>query len=434
MSTQRSHGLGAGEGRFRSLWSATAVPPPVTERLDGSHTVDVLIIGGGFTGLSTALHLAEAGVSACVLEAEEPGWGASGRNGGQVIPGLKYDPKALIDMYGAERAEPLIDLIGSAADTVFDLIEKYRIDCQPVRKGWIQPAHTPALLGSLHERAAQWRERGAPVELLDRDQMAARLGTQAFAGGWVDLRAGSIHPLNYVRGLVAAATGAGARVYGQARVSSLKRVNDTWEATTERGGRVRARHVVLGTNGYTDRLWPRLSRTVLAANSFIVATRPLSPELDRQILPGLEVASDSRRLLLYFRKDSQGRFVLGGRGPTSDPDSAADWAHLIRSAERLYPALKGLEFEYRWAGRVAITRDFMPHVHEPAPGVTIAMGYNGRGIAMATQLGRAIAQRIAVGKSLPYPVSPIRPVPLHRLRHLYIGLGVAYYGLMDALA
>lgn len=417
-----------------SLWAATAIPAPNTEPLQASTQADVIVIGGGYTGLSTALHLAERGIQACVLEARTPGWGGSGRNGGQVIPGLKHDPDTLVAMYGRERAEPLIDLVGSGADTVFGLIDRYGIACHPVRAGWIQPAHSTRVLETVVKRAQQWQARGAKVEFLDRAQVSARLGTDAFVGGWVDRRAGSIHPLSYARGLVGAAQKLKASIHGKTWVTGLSRVRGAWEATTATGATVRAPHVVIGTNGYSDGLWPGLAQTVLAANSFIIATQPLDGAVAASILPGGEVASDSRRLLLYFRRDEQGRFLLGGRGPFSEPSGPDDWKHLTRSLGLLYPALRDVPIEYRWAGRVAITRDFVPHVHEPAPGVIIALGYNGRGVAMATQLGKQIAARIAGESDFPYPLTEIKPVPLHRLRRLYIGLGIAYYGFLDMLS
>jgi len=174
---------------------------------------------------------------------------------------------------------------------------------------------------------------------------------------------------------------------------------------------------------------------VLAANSFIVATEPLKGAAADAILPRGETASTSQRLLLYFRKDAQGRLLMGGRGHFADPAGPADFAHLERSLELLFPQLGRLRYEYRWAGRIAVTRDFMPHVHTPAPGMTIALGYNGRGIALATSMGRHLAARMLdAGADFPYPVSPIRPIPLHGLQRFYIAGGVAWYSLLDRLA
>lgn len=418
-----------------SLWAATAPPAPPTPPLSESRKADVLIVGGGFTGLSTALHLAEAGVQACVLEAHEPGWGASGRNGGQVNPTLKHDPEDLIRIYGAERAAPLIDAVSRSADVVFDLIARHGIDCQPVRNGWLQVAYSPRQVAALRARAEQWAGLGVKTEVLDRAAVSARLGTEAFAGGWLDPRAGGIQPLAYTRGLVRAAQGAGAAVHGGTEVIALERRGAHWHATTSTGAVVTADQVVLATNGYTGPLWPGLSRTVLAANSFIVATAPLDGAAADAILPRGETASTSQRLLLYFRKDAQGRLLMGGRGHFADPSGPSDFSHLERSLELLFPALGPLRYEYRWAGRIAVTRDFMPHVHTPAPGLTIALGYNGRGIALATSMGKHLASRLVDAKAeFPYPVTALQPIPLHGLQRFYVAGGVAWYSLLDRLA
>ena len=418
-----------------SLWAATAEAAVDTPPLDTSVKSDVLIVGAGYTGLSSALHLAEHGLKVCVIDANEPGWGASGRNGGQVIPGLKYDPDELIRRYGSRNGEALAQIAGSAADTVFDLIERHQIQCDAIRHGWIQPTHSDKLLCTLHARARQWETRGAPVELLDRTQVAKRLGTEAFVGGWIDKRAGSVQPLSYARGLARAAKAAGVAIRGATRAVALERRSEGWRVRCASGVVIDAKQVLLATNGYTDALWPGLAESVIAANSFIVATRPLPDDIAATVLPGREVASDSRRLLLYFRKDAAGRLLMGGRGPFRDPRTADDWAHLERAARLMYPQLEGIEYEYRWAGRIAITRDFLPHVHTPAEGLTIALGYNGRGIAMATTLGKHLAAFMSgAAQGLPLPPTSIKPIPFHALQRVYISAGVAWYGLLDALS
>lgn len=417
-----------------SLWAATAPPAPDTPALDASVATDVLVIGAGYTGLSTALHLAESGARVCVLDAHAPGWGASGRNGGQVNPTLKHDPDDLVRIYGAGRAEPLIDAVSRSADLVFDLIARHAIGCAPVRAGWLQVGYTQQAVDGMHARARQWERRGVRVEMLDRAATAARIGTPAFAGGWLDGRAGGVQPLAYARGLARAAQGLGAQVHGASPVVTLERQGTHWIATTAQGHRVRAQQVVLGTNGYTDGLWPGLASTVLAANSFIVATKPLGAA-GAGILPGGETGSTSQRLLLYFRKDAQGRLLMGGRGHFADPQGPQDFTHLERAAALMFPQLGPLQYEYRWAGRIAVTRDFMPHLHQPAPGITMALGYNGRGIAMATSLGRHAAALAAGGSTAdcPFPVTPLQPIPLHGLQRFYIAAGVAWYSLLDKL-
>ncbi|WP_321373754.1 NAD(P)/FAD-dependent oxidoreductase [Pseudomonas extremaustralis] len=419
---------------MKSLWSATAPSVVPTPALSESVKVDVAIVGAGYTGLSTALHLAERGVSVCVLEANEPGWGASGRNGGQVNPTLKYDPEQLVRMYGPERAEPLISTVSNSADLVFNLIERHGIDCAPVRKGWMQLSYTDKGVAGLHARADQWARRGVPVQRLDAAAVASRLGSQAFAGGWLDGRAGAIQPLAYARGLVSAALAAGAQIHGHSAVAGLQRQGTGWQLHTAGGAQVTADQVVLATNGYSGNLWPGMAQSILAANSFIVATKPLSGRAADSILPGQETVSTAQRLLLYFRKDNHGRLLMGGRGLFNDPTSPTDFAHLERSLALLFPQLGPLEFEYRWAGRIAITRDFMPHVHEPAPGLTLALGCNGRGIALCTSLGQQLAGRLCDSRAeFVYPVTPLQRLPLHGLQRFYIGAGVAWYSLLDRL-
>ncbi|WAT26210.1 NAD(P)/FAD-dependent oxidoreductase [Pseudomonas sp. GXZC] len=419
---------------MKSLWSATAPSVVPTPALSESVKVDVAIVGAGYTGLSTALHLAERGVSVCVLEANEPGWGASGRNGGQVNPTLKYDPEQLVQMYGPERAEPLISTVSNSADLVFKLIEKHGIDCAPVRKGWMQVSYTGKGVAGLHARADQWARRGVPVQRLDAAAVASRMGSDAFAGGWLDGRAGAIQPLAYARGLVGAALAAGVRIHGQSAVTGLQRQGFGWQLQTASGAQVTADQVVLATNGYSGNLWPGMAQSILAANSFIVATKPLTGRAAESILPGQETVSTAQRLLLYFRKDSHGRLLMGGRGLFNDPTSPTDFAHLERSLALLFPQLGQLEFEYRWAGRIAITRDFMPHVHEPAPGLTLALGCNGRGIALCTSLGQQLAERLCDRKAeFAYPVTALQRLPMHGLQRFYIGAGVAWYSLLDRL-
>jgi glycine/D-amino acid oxidase-like deaminating enzyme len=416
---------------FSSIWSATAPPAVPTPALTASRRADVAIIGAGITGLSTALHLAERGCEVCVLDAAEPGWGASGRNGGQVIPGLKHDPDDLMRTLGRDKATPLIELSSRTADIVFGLIARYRLDCDAFRAGWIQPAHCAAKLDVQRRRVAQWQARGAPVEMLDRAEVAAHTGSPVYLGGLIDRRAGSVHPLKYLRGLLHAAIRLGASVHGQSSACSLTRTGNGWRIVTANGCTVDADNVLIATNGYTDALWPGLKQTLIAANSFMLATKPLPPDIGATVLPGGEVASDSRRLLLYFRKDATGRLLLGGRGRFTDPDSTGAWTHLERSLTRLFPQVEGVGIEHRWAGRVAITRDGMPHLHMPAPGLTIALGYNGRGIAMATALGQELARFLTERRQPRFPVSPIQPIPFHGLQRLYFSAAVAWYRAMD---
>jgi glycine/D-amino acid oxidase-like deaminating enzyme len=417
-----------------SLWAATAPPAPPTPRLEASARADVAIVGGGYCGLSAALHLAEAGAHVCVLEAQEPGWGASGRNGGQVIPGLKYDPDELERLFPGEAGERLVRFAGGTADAVFGLIAKHRMDVPHVRAGWIQGAHNAAALALVQRRAEQWARRGVATELLGRDAAAELLGTSSYLGGWVDPRGGAVQPLAYARGLARAALAAGAAVHGHTRVTRLERRDNGWELHTAHGPRLRAQQVVVATGAYSDGLVPGLARSVVAVNSFQVATAPLSDNLRRSVLPHGHVSSDTRKLLLYFRLDHEGRLLMGGRGPLREPRSETDWAHLQRVVARMFPRLAEMPIAYRWCGRVSITRDFLPHLHAPAPGLLANIGCMGRGVGLQTAMGAAIAQHLLSGdpRALPFPVAPIHKLPLHGLRRIGVSAVIAWYRMRDA--
>jgi len=413
-----------------SLWTTTATPAPETAPLDGERRADVAIVGAGYTGLSAALHLAQTGVDVVVLEAAEPGWGASGRNGGQVIPGLKQDPDELIAHFGRERAERIIEFAGSAADLVFALIERHGIACDAVREGWIQPAHSPKALDVIRRRAEAWQSRGVPLRMLARDEVVELVGSSVYHGGWLDPRGGGIQPLSFARGLARAAMQAGASIHGGSPAIRVERKRDGWRVQTPRGA-VTAEAVVVATNGYTDRLWPRLKDTVIAANSFQVATKPLPSDVRKSILSRGHVASDTRLLLNYYRVDASGRLLMGGRGHFRDPRGPEPFRHLERAARRIFPQIGDIAFEYRWGGRVAITQDHLPHIHTPAPGLYAALGYNGRGVAMATAMGRAVAAWVRDGVEPALPTTPIKPIPLHGLQRLYVAGAVTYFQLRD---
>lgn len=419
----------------RSLWAATAEePPPPAPPLEGSAKADVAIVGGGFTGLSAALHLAEAGTDALVLEAEEPGFGASGRNGGQVIPGLKYDPDELVAIFGPARGGRIAEIAGGAADVVFDLIQRHGIRCAPTRKGWIQGVHAVSKLDLARRRVEQWGRRGAPVCFLDRAEIAHLTGTEAYCGGWLDGRGGMIQPLSYARGLARAAIAAGARVHGGSPALRVAREGARWRLETP-AGVVTADRVLICTNGYTGDLWSGLKRSIVPVNSFQVASQPLSDNLRATVLPGGQPVSDTRRLLLYFRLDPEGRLMMGGRGTPHGENRANRYQRLRRAAQRLFPQLTELDWEFFWSGKVALTADHLPHLHEPAPGVTAVLGYNGRGVAMASRMGKLVADHLlgAPAEALGLPITRIQPLSFWSLRQPALSALIGWYRFRDWL-
>ncbi len=398
----------------RSLYAATAPRAPETAPLDGDLNVQVAIVGAGFTGLSAALHLAEAGVDTIVLEASQIGWGASGRNGGQVNPGLKWEPETLERSFGADLGGRMVRLGDEAPGLVFDLIARHGIDCAPRRGGTLRAALSASAETGIRDFQRQWAARGADVVMADAKGMAKLTGTGAYRAGAHDRRGGQVNPLAYCRGLAAAALKAGARIFTDTPATRLVRGTGGWNLVTP-AGRVTAQRVILAANGYTDDLWPGLRRSIVPVFSSITATEPLPPELAATVMPNGVVLYEMSASYVYYRLDDAGRFVMGGRSVLRQSSDPVDYRSLIAYATQLFPVLKAVEWTHRWNGQVAVTWDHLPHLHEPAPGIHIGLGYNGRGVAMATATGRMLARRAAGGgpEVLDLPVTKISPITGH---------------------
>ncbi|WP_342643323.1 NAD(P)/FAD-dependent oxidoreductase [Rhodoligotrophos ferricapiens] len=418
-----------------SLWAATAEPEPATIALAGEARADVAVVGGGFCGLSCALHLAESGVDTVLLEAQEAGWGASGRNGGQVIPCFKDDPETLIARLGEDLGERMSRLGAQAGDLVDSLISRHKIACAYRRNGWILGIAGTRGIPAMESRTRQWQARGLPVRLVDRDEMARLIGAPIYAAGYLDPRGAALNPLSFARGLAAAAIRQGARVHTGSAVTAIAREGQFWRVATASGAVV-ARQVVVATGAYSTDVIPELRRSILPVQSIQIATPPLPTELQRSILPEGHVISDNRRLLLYFRFNEQGRFVFGGRGSLGGESIAQ--SHVTALADtmrRSFPQLGAVGYDHVWAGQVDITPGRRLRVHEPSPGLITVIGFSGRGVAIAPAVGKAIAEAVVAGtlKDLPLPVTPMRPVPLHGLRLPAMSLAAQCFRLLDRL-
>jgi glycine/D-amino acid oxidase-like deaminating enzyme len=416
-----------------ALWTASVREPAVAaDTFEPGRQVDVAIVGGGFTGLSAALAAATRGASVALCEARTLGWGASGRNGGQVIPGLKLDPSEMRATYGQATGDRLVKAVGGAADAVFDLIKRHGIDCEPERAGWIQAAHAETALGRVQKRGDEWAAEGAPVERIDGPTLKRLTGTNAYLGGWIDRRAGTLQPLSYTRGLARAAQRAGAKLYEGVRVNALTRDGNIWRLATS-ASEIRTRSVIVGQDGYADGLIPDLAESLICVQSAQVATEPLPEDLRMTIMPGGICASETRRLAFYFRQSPDGRLLFGGRGAIGDAENPAFHSALVAAMHRTFPATKGLRIDHRWSGQVALTLDGLPHIHEPQPGLLIGLGYNGRGVAMATVMGQWLAAKALNGEAPPLPITPLQPILWHRLRRPAIQLGIAWAWFRDRM-
>ncbi|WP_160382600.1 NAD(P)/FAD-dependent oxidoreductase [Pseudooceanicola pacificus] len=378
------------------------------EPLRAEVTCEVAIVGAGFTGLSTALHLAQMGVDCVVLEANEPGWGASGRNGGQINPGLKHGPDEVAARFGPWAVRFSQD----APDRVFELVESHQIACDIRRGGTLRAATDDIHMAQLRDLAGQMGRHGLPCELLSAEDMAHATGTPSYAGGLFDPKGGQINPLKYARGLAAAVRAQGVAIWSNSPVVKADEQGGHWTLTAGEG-RVRARKVLFATNGYTDGLVPRLRRSVIPVFSSILASAPLPEEMAARLLAGGQSLFEVGPVTTYYRVDASLRLIFGGRGRMGDANGPGAFPSLASYAERLWPGIGQVGWEYGWNGRVALTQDHYPHVHRYGETGFACVGFNGRGVAMATAMGRELAAMLVAGDTHDpvFPTSPIKTIP-----------------------
>jgi glycine/D-amino acid oxidase-like deaminating enzyme len=408
------------------LWELTAPPPPPTSPLKGEVRADVAIIGCGYTGLSTALRLAEAGAKVVALEAVEIGFGGAGRNVGLVNAGMWLAPDEFVKRLSSDYGERLLDLLGGAPAEVYALVESRGIDCELVRSGTLQCAVGRSGLAKIEERCGQWGARGAPVKVLGREETARRIGVDIYDGSLVDLRAGTIQPLSYARGLARAAIGAGAAIHTRSPVRSAERTGKVWTLATD-GGTVAADWVAVATDAYAEGApWPQGTREQIRVPYFNFATRPLAPELLASILPGREGCWDTRLVMNSFRLDGAGRLLFGSIGALRFAGLKVHRAWAARAIKKTFPQIGEVEFEAQWYGMMGMTANALPRFHRLAENVVSFSGYNGRGIGTGTVFGRILADHI-LGKvreqDLPLPVTEPDAPALPALRQAYYEAG-----------
>ncbi len=417
-----------------SLWAAISGDDERGPRLRGDRRADVGIVGGGFLGLSTALELAGSGARVALLEAARVGWGASGRNNGQIIAGLKRDPDEVRRLLGAEPAARLLQFAGTAPDRVFELIERHRIRCDAVRKGWIQAVHSRRALPLIERRVKAWQDLGTAVALIPGDAVAARLGTEFYPAAWYDPRGGAVNPLALVRGLAAAARAVGAEIFEDSPAIGVERSGGGWRIATP-GGEVHCDHALLCVNAYGAGLLQPGRGAVIPLRTAQVASAPLVRDPVGAILPGGEAASDTLRLLTSFRITPDRRLIMGGASATAGAHSARLARLLHTAAADRFPALGRIPWRFAWSGYLALTADHLPSIQRIAPGLYTASACNGRGIALSVACGEALAVLLGGGREddCPVPIRSFRAQHSFRLRHPGVALAVLAKRVLDAI-
>jgi sarcosine oxidase len=413
------------ESRTHGLWERTAPPAPHTQRLESDVDVDVAVVGAGFTGLSAALHLAQAGVRVAVLEAETVGHGGSGRNVGLLNAGLWLPPRDVIATLGQAYGERLLVLLGDAPGVVRDLITRHAIDCELTTTGTLHCGVGETGRRDLEMRTAQWLERGAPVQLLNADETEKAVGSSAYGAALLDRRAGTLQPLAYVRGLATAALKAGAAIYDGARIARIEADGNRWMLEST-GRRVRADWVIVATNAYTTTPWPEVRAEITRLPYFQVATDPLPRDVLATILPERQGVWDTKKVLSSFRLDRDGRLIFGSVGALRGTGTAVHRTWAQRAIARLFPHLRNTPLTSGWYGMIGMSEDSIPRFHRLAPRVVGFSAYNGRGIAPGTVFGKTLSD-LVLGRitepDLPLPVTDPVGAPMRRVHEAGYELG-----------
>ncbi len=422
-------------GEYPPSWyAATATPPGPFEALGGDVTADVCVIGAGFTGLSAALHLAEAGRSVVVLEAQRVGFGASGRNGGQLGSGQRMDQHYVEKLVGRADADRLWTMAEETKALVKALVKKHKIDCH-LKPGIAHMGFHHSEVAEEHAYADFLAERYgyAHLEKLDLDAAQAICPSAKYVGGSVDRTAAHLHPLAYAFGLARAAQSAGVQIHEGTEVTSVEEGNRAMIRTAK--GRVAADHVVFACNGYLGGLQPKVAARVMPINNFIAATEPLGDEANRVLAEDVAVA-DSRFVLNYFRLSHDKRLLFGG-GETYGYRFPSDIGALVRKPmTEIFPHLRDVRIDYAWGGTLAITMKRLPYLTRLAPNMVSASGYSGHGVGNATHAGKLISDAIC-GDGDGFDTMariPTRPFPGGTaLRHPILVLAMTWFALRDRL-
>ncbi|MBC08157.1 FAD-binding oxidoreductase [Thalassospira sp.] len=425
-------------GRYPdSYYAATANVTDAFAKLEGDQACDIVVVGGGFTGLSSSLHLAERGYDVILLEAHRVGWGASGRNGGQVGSGQRREQDELEKMVGRDDAHKLWNIAEESKDIVKALIAKHDIKCD-WKPGILHADHRARFVEHTHAYAEKLQtEYGyEDIRSVDRAEMREMVGTEFYHGGSLDMGAGHLHPLNFALGLADAARGAGARIFEEAVVTGYENQAGKVTVKTANGAVVTANKMILGCNGYLDALEDRVAKRVMPINNFVIATEPLGDDLARELIRDDVAVADSKFVINYYRLSADKRMLFGGGetyGYTFPRDIKAFVSpHMLE----VYPQLKDVKIDYGWGGTLAITMNRMPFFAKVDDNIFTATGYSGHGVAMATLAGQIMADAV-VGTMERFDVMANIKTPIFpggkMLRFPMLVAAMLWYSIRDKL-
>ncbi|MDG2421409.1 MAG: FAD-binding oxidoreductase [Gammaproteobacteria bacterium] len=405
------------------------------ETLSSSIEADALVVGAGITGNTLAIHLAEAGKSVVQLEAKVPGWGGSGRAFGSVVPCHKNTEPAIIRHYGEQRGTRVIDAIAQGPALVADLLKRHNIDAAFDSGGWAFGAHTKAFEKTLQKRAEYWQSRGADVEYLDAQKFSRLIGSDYYQAGIVDRRALSINPLAYARGLFEAAHEIGVSQYTNSPAVRLKqKESGNWQVATPHG-KVECQNIYICTNAYTKGIWPGLEKGFVPVRGWGATTTTIDSEVLADILPENHFITDTRQLWSGIRKLPSDQMHLGIGGPAVRTNGKADLKTASKRLKEVYPSLKSIEWKESWSGWIAVSTDQFPRILRLANGVWAAHGYSGRGLAMATLLGKELSFCNVESdlENLILPVEKLSRIPFHKLSPFGAAMLLRWYAFTDYL-
>ena len=389
----------------KNLWQESSNENISFKPLKTSLVSDLAIIGGGYTGCSAALFAAKKGLSVALID-QKIGYGGSGRNVGLVNAGLWLHPKKVEKILGVEAGVKLNNALASAHDLVFSLINENEINCSANRSGTLHCAHSQKGLADIELRFKQLSERGAELELLDRNETQQRTGSSSFFGSLLNKKAGTINPLDYCQGLARAAHSQGASIYESTLATKIQSSNNHWMIETSKGS-IKAKMLLIATNAYQQPITGIKSSEYTSVQYFQVATDPLPEKISKMILPNGEGCWDTASVMSSFRLDKSNRFIIGGVGNLDHIASKIHTKWATRKMESLFPMLKNIPIKYSWHGRIAITNSHIPKIVKLGDNAYSIYGYSGRGIGPGTYFGKAVAECLLNNNEDYLPVSPV---------------------------